>query len=177
MTAAPVALPKVTVPWISAFEALVTIEPPPTLIAAAVLLLIGPPTDEDSSASRQRGPGWVALLLAGPLGLLSGVVGIGGGIFLAPCLHLLRWDSSRRIAGTAAAFILVNSIAGIMGQASKLSYSAFAAVGGAWWPCIAAVLIAGQVGSHFGARRLSPALIRRLTAVVILFAGVRLLTA
>ena len=59
------------------------------------------------------------LRLGGALGFLSGIVGIGGGVFLAPILHLTRWQSARAIAGTASAFILFNSLAGLAGQLSK----------------------------------------------------------
>ncbi|MDO9261107.1 MAG: sulfite exporter TauE/SafE family protein, partial [Flavobacteriaceae bacterium] len=59
----------------------------------------------------------------GCIGLLSGMVGIGGGIFLAPLLHLIKWDTSKKIAATASFFILVNSIAGLLGQITNPEFS------------------------------------------------------
>lgn len=111
-------------------------------------------------------------LLGGGLGLLSGMVGIGGGIFLAPLLHLIRWDSTRRIAATASLFILVNSLAGIAGQLTQLP-AAFD------WSRILllgiAVLAGGQLGSRLAIARFSPLVIRRLTAVLIFVAGTEVL--
>lgn len=149
-----------------------------SLVAAGALLMLGP----DRQATRapvdpMAGPGLVPLMLAAPLGLLSGVVGIGGGIFLAPLLHLMGWDSARRIAGAAAIFILANSLAGIAGQAGKLGNAALLDDVLAFWPLVIAVLAGGQLGSLLGSRRLPLPLIRRLTGLVVLVAAIRLLTA
>ena len=115
-------------------------------------------------------------VLGGALGLLSGVVGIGGGIFLAPALHLTRWAEARAIAGTAALFILVNSLAGLAGQLTKLSASGDGASGAlAYWPLLIAVVLGGQVGARLGAEILPPVLLRRLTAILVLVVGMRLL--
>ncbi|MEZ4886077.1 MAG: sulfite exporter TauE/SafE family protein [Chitinophagales bacterium] len=110
--------------------------------------------------------------LGGGIGFLSGMVGIGGGIFLAPVLHLLKWDGAKTIAATASFFILVNSISGLAGQMSnpefKLNWE-FAAM------LMGAVFVGGQIGSRLGAVWFSPNWVRRLTAVLILFVGVRIL--
>lgn len=148
-----------------------------SLSVAGLLLLFGP----DHSATRapadpRAGPGLLAIAIAAPLGLLSGVVGIGGGIFLAPILHLMGWDSARRIAGTAALFILANSLAGIAGQLTKLNDSALMSGALDWWPLVLAVFIGGQLGSIIGTRHLPPAIIRRVTGLVVLIAAARLLT-
>ena len=148
-----------------------------SLAAAGLLLLIGPQRQEaEAPAGGHVGPGALVLAVAAPLGLLSGLVGIGGGIFLAPVLHLLRWDSGRRIAGTASLFILVNSIAGIAGQLTKLRDAALIGEAMQWWPLALAVLIGGQLGSLVGTRHLPIALIRRVTGAVVLAAAIRLLT-
>ena len=148
-----------------------------TLLVAGLLLLFGRTRGRvDADPVLARGPGWVALAVAAPVGFLSGVVGIGGGIFLAPILHLIRWDASRRIAGTAAIFIFVNSLAGLAGQLSKGNAIDVAALVAGWWPLFVAVLIGGSVGSLIGARMLPAGLIRRFTGVVVLLAAVRLLT-
>ena len=119
------------------------------------------------------GPRWIEPVAGGGLGFLAGVVGIGGGIFLAPLLYLLRWDSPRRIAATCAAFILVNSISGLAGQASKGLGAAAAVIGdhGLLFP---AVLAGGMLGAGLGARRIEPKWVRIVTALLILYVAVRL---
>lgn len=145
-----------------------------SLLAAGVLLLVQrAPQDADVAP---RG-GAVGLLASGPIGLLSGLVGIGGGIFLAPVLHLVRWDNARRVAATASVFILANSIGGLIGQIMKAMVGKGAPVAEvvAYWPLAVAVLIGGQIGSRLAIGPLSPGLIRRLTALLILYVAVRLL--
>ena len=111
-------------------------------------------------------------LLGGGIGFLSGLVGIGGGIFLSPLLNLLKWDSPKKIAATASVFILVNSISGIAGQVSHLP-------GGINYTRIGllcfAVFIGGQAGSRMGAIKFNPLVIRRLTAALVFFAGIEVL--
>ncbi|HEV2043582.1 MAG TPA: TSUP family transporter, partial [Sphingomicrobium sp.] len=118
-------------------------------------------------------PGWIEPVAGGGLGFLAGVVGIGGGIFLAPLLYLLRWDSPRRIAATCAAFILVNSISGLAGQASKGLGAAAAVIfdHGLLFP---AVLLGGLLGASLGSRRIDPKWVRIVTALLILYVAVRL---
>ncbi len=120
-------------------------------------------------------PAWLAAIVGAALGFLSGIVGIGGGIFLAPILHLMRWDKARSIAGACSLFILVNSISGLTGQLMKLGDLALLSSFSAHWPLLPAVLIGGQIGSHLGSTRLSEPLLRRLTAVLVLYVAVRLL--
>lgn len=119
------------------------------------------------------GPHWIEPVVGGGLGFLAGMVGIGGGIFLAPLLYLLRWDSPKRIAATCATFILVNSIAGLAGQASK-GLAATAAVFGEHILLFPAVVAGGLLGAGLGARRIDPKWVRIVTAVLILYVGGRL---
>lgn len=114
-------------------------------------------------------------LLAAPLGYLAGLVGIGGGIFLAPFLHLTRWHGARQIAATASLFILVNSLFGLAGQLVKNRPGAFGAAIGASLPLLIAVVIGGQIGSLLALRILPVQWIRWLTALLVLVVGVRLL--
>jgi hypothetical protein len=116
----------------------------------------------------------LALGAGGALGFLSGVTGIGGGIFLAPLLHALHWAPARRIAGAASLFILVNSLSGLAGQTAKLTQAKLAELAGGYWPLLLSVLIGGQIGSFLGSRRLPEGWIRRLTGVLILYVAVRL---
>jgi uncharacterized protein len=147
-----------------------------SLLAAAALLLLQREEGQEARRIAVRVP-WLALAAAGPIGLLSGIVGIGGGIFLAPLLHLIRWDGARRVAAAASLFILANSLAGISGHVMKLGRGDEAVLGAAlsYWPLALAVLIGGQIGSHLAASRISPVLIRRLTALLILYVACRLL--
>lgn len=121
----------------------------------------------------EPGPRWIEPVAGGSLGLLAGIVGIGGGIFLAPLLYVLRWDAPKRIAATCAAFILVNSIAGLAGQASK-GVAAAGAVLGDHALLFPAVVIGGIIGAGLGAKRLAPDWVRIVTAVLILYVAVRL---
>ncbi|MEO7814180.1 MAG: sulfite exporter TauE/SafE family protein [Sphingomicrobium sp.] len=116
----------------------------------------------------EAAPRWIEPVAGGSLGLLAGIVGIGGGIFLAPLLYLLRWDAPKRIAATCAAFILVNSISGLAGQASK----GIAAVGTALGDhalLFPAVVAGGIIGAGLGAKRLAPNWVRIVTAMLILY--------
>jgi uncharacterized membrane protein YfcA len=114
-------------------------------------------------------------LAAAPLGYFAGLVGIGGGIFLAPLLHLARWHEARGIAATASLFILVNSLFGLAGQMVKNGPGLFGAAIEAALPLLVAVVIGGQIGSLMAARLLPPQWIRWLTAALVLVVGVRLL--
>lgn len=143
-----------------------------SLAVSGVLLLVQ--RARPDAAPAQPGPAWREPLLGGAIGYLSGLVGIGGGIFLSPLLHLTRWGSARAISATASLFILVNSVAGLAGQLMKLGAGTVAA-GAAWWPLALAVLIGGQLGSWAGLKLLPEPLVRRLTGVLILYVAVRLI--
>jgi len=110
--------------------------------------------------------------LGGAIGFISGMVGIGGGVFLAPLLHLMNWDTPKRIAATASFFILVNSIAGLLGQYQNVDFY--------FDPTIAFVLmltvfLGGQIGSRLSASRISPFMLKKITAILIAFVGLRIL--
>jgi hypothetical protein len=113
----------------------------------------------------------VNISLGAGIGLLSGLVSIGGGIFLAPLLHLMNWDNAKKISALASFFILVNSISGLLGQFAQQAEIDYKFIG----PLMISVLIGGQIGSRIGARRLNPVLIKRITAVLILIAGMNIL--
>lgn len=113
--------------------------------------------------------------VAAPLGYLAGLVGIGGGIFFAPLLHLTRWDGARRIAATTSLFILINSLAGIVGQLAKQGREAFGVALAGGLPLLIAVVIGGQIGSLLAQRLLPERVIRWLTAALTIWAGSRLL--
>ncbi len=112
----------------------------------------------------------VLLVVGGVLGLLSGLTGVGGGIFLSPLLLFFRWAEMRVISGVSAAFILVNSLSGLAGVMTKnpalpttLPYWVLAAV------------VGGYIGAEYGSKRLAVPAIRRALAVVLLIAGAKML--
>jgi len=109
--------------------------------------------------------------LGGGIGFLSGLVSIGGGIFLSPVLHFIRWDAVKKISALASVFILVNSISGLAGQLSRSASFDWKFT----LPLLVAVLIGGQIGSRLGAKRFNPIYIKRITAIVILVAGLNIL--
>ena len=143
-----------------------------SLVLTSLTMLI--PVRENAEGTPTRAAGWMGLAAA-PLGYLAGLVGIGGGIFLAPLLHLTRWHEARGIAATASLFILVNSLFGLAGQLVKNGPGLFGPALGAALPLLIAVVIGGQIGSLLAARLLPPKGIRWLTAALVLVVGIRLL--
>jgi len=115
-------------------------------------------------------PLWAALSLGAVIGLLSGLTGVGGGIFLSPVLLLLGWAPIRTTAAVSSAFILANSAAGLAGHLSSVGQlHPMVAV----WAPIAGV--GGWIGSELGSRRLPPAILRGLLAAVLVVAGAKLI--
>ena len=143
-----------------------------SLVLTALTMLI--PVRENADGSPTRFAKLMPMAAA-PLGYFAGLVGIGGGIFLAPLLHLARWHEARGIAATASLFILVNSLFGLAGQLAKNGPGLFGQALGAALPLLVAVVIGGQIGSLLAARLLPPQWIRWLTALLVLVVGVRLL--
>jgi len=108
----------------------------------------------------------------GIIGFVSGMVGIGGGIFLAPVLHLTHWGTPKKIAATASLFILINSIAGLVGQYSNEDFSidwTFTIV------LLLTVFIGGQIGSRLSNRYFTAIQLKKATAILIAFVAVRIL--
>jgi hypothetical protein len=114
-------------------------------------------------------PRSVALATGAALGLLAGLTGVGGGIFLSPLLLMLGWASLRVTAATSVVFILVNSAAGLAGQLGTLE-----ALPSELLPWSIAVVLGGSLGSWLGARRLASPTIRGVLAAVLLVAGLKL---
>jgi uncharacterized protein len=145
-----------------------------SLLVAGLLLLFQ--TDRHATSEPVRGQGNAFDLLSGAAtGYLAGLVGIGGGIFLAPLLHFSRWGSPRAIAATSSVFILINSLFGLTGQIIKNGTSGVATTLSGYWPLALAVLIGGLIGNFASLRLLSQALVRRATAVLILYVAGQLL--
>lgn len=136
--------------------------------AAYRLLTAVPPAEEESFL---RPPSFrVALPTGAGIGFFSGIVGVGGGIFLSPLMILLKWADARRTAAASAAFIWINSAAGLYGQLSRRTVD---------WPglvwLVAAAFAGGLLGSTLGARHFRGVWLRRILGGVLLLATVKLL--
>ncbi|HRI80170.1 MAG TPA: sulfite exporter TauE/SafE family protein [Cyclobacteriaceae bacterium] len=142
-----------------------------TLVVAAISLWFFERMSRQEVPSGKSDKLILNLLLGGSIGFLSGLVSIGGGIFLSPILHFLRWDHARKISALASIFILVNSVSGLVGQVSQTASIDWRFI----FPLLAAVLLGGQVGSRLGAIKFNPLYIRRITAALILVAGINIL--
>jgi uncharacterized protein len=115
------------------------------------------------------------LSISSLIGLLAGLSGIGGGIFMSPLLHLVQWSEARRIAAFATIFILINSITGIGGQVMKNGGTNIIETATPYWPLFLAVFVGGQVGGYVGSRIFSAISIRRLTAILVGYVAITLL--
>ena len=146
------------------------------LLVAGLLLILDRQWQSDH-ASPQKSGTYSRLALGLVLGGLAGITGIGGGIYLAPLLHLRNMAAAQTVAATASLFIFANSVAGLAGHWFKLGGSELPGLLASIWFLPVAVLVGGQLGSLIGARHLPAAVIRRLTGVVILIVALRLLFA
>ncbi|WP_425390739.1 sulfite exporter TauE/SafE family protein [Ekhidna sp.] len=111
-----------------------------------------------------------SMVLGGGIGMLSGLVGIGGGIFLSPTLNLMKWQNAVTVASLASFFILVNSLAGITGLVVNKTFQLNASFASG---IIMAVMLGGLVGSQLSIK-MNLNIIRRLTAILVLYVGVRI---
>jgi uncharacterized membrane protein YfcA len=143
-----------------------------TLIVAAVLMWSSKYITKKSETYNFKNSLTKDVSYGGLIGFVSGMVGIGGGIFLAPLLHLTKWDTPKRIAATSSFFILVNSMAGLGGQYFNPDFSIE--------PIITIILmctvfVGGQIGSRLSITLISPSNVKKGTALLIAFVGLRIL--
>lgn len=113
---------------------------------------------------------WLCLIIGACLGFVSGLIGVGGGIFLTPILLLTNWTETRTAAGISAAFILVNSIAGLAGNYAQVAQLGSNVV---FW--IIAAVAGGVIGSGLGSRYFNTLTLRRVLASVLVIAAVKLI--
>ncbi len=138
------------------------------LLFAAWRLVVKPTTQAPAGLRPVAVPR--ALIFGAIIGLLSGLTGVGGGIFLSPLLLFLGWADVKKTAGISVAFILVNSAAGLLGHLASVRNVPHEIV---WWA--PAALLGGIIGAELGSRRLEPLTMRRLLSVVLIVAGVKML--
>jgi len=136
------------------------------LFIAAIRLAFSKPADDNDPIPA---PLWQAAILGAVIGLLSGLTGVGGGIYLTPVVLFAGWARPREAGGVSAAFILVNSIAGLAGHAPNVTKLPPELP---YWA--AAAIIGGAIGSHFGSKRIPSIWMKRILAVVLAIAAFKL---
>jgi len=141
------------------------------LSIAGVLLLINNKSYVEKNIIVKKINSFFSILIGSLIGLISGIVGIGGGVFLSPILFLLKADKPKNIVTSASLFILINSISGILGQLTKeavlkqiLSYS----------PLFIAVLIGGLLGNYLNLKIFSNRVLVILTSILVIFVSIRM---
>lgn len=136
------------------------------LLYSSIQFLIQRKTEEEPHLPGKS----IAITTGAGLGFISGLTGVGGGIFLTPLLIILKWAKTKTASAVSALFILVNSVSGLLGNitcTNQLPYFTFT--------FLIAVIIGGTIGSYLGSRKFSPLLIKRLLAIVLIIAGIKLI--
>ena len=141
------------------------------LLAAGIFLLLNFKSYEDKEENYKKIPVFVSIFIGGLLGFISGIVGIGGGIFLSPILFLIRAGRPKHIVTAASLFILINSISGIIGQLTK---NAVLSEISNYWYLLLAVLIGGQLGNFLNLRIFSTKILVLVTSLLVLFVAIRM---
>ena len=141
------------------------------LMAAGILLLINFKSYDDKEENYRKIPIPVSILIGGVLGFISGIVGIGGGIFLSPILFLIRAGRPKHIVTTASLFILINSVSGIIGQLTKNSVLTEIPN---YWYLLVAVLIGGQIGNFLNLKVFPTRILVLITSCLVLFVAIRM---
>ncbi|MEQ1789031.1 MAG: sulfite exporter TauE/SafE family protein [Rickettsiales bacterium] len=142
-----------------------------SLLATGLRMLLNFRSGDDSSGACKAMPIWLGISMGAVLGFLAGVTGIGGGIFLAPILYNLRAGSVKQIAAASSMFILLNSIAGLIGQIHKhaITESLFE-----YWYLPLLVFAGGQIGNILMIKFIPARIIALLTALLVLFVAAQL---
>ena len=141
------------------------------LTAAGTLLLFNFKSYDNKKENYKKIPTVVSILIGGALGFVSGVVGIGGGIFLSPILFLIRADKPKHIITMASLFILINSITGIIGQLTKNEVLSEIPN---YWYLLGAVLIGGQLGNFLNLKVFPARILALVTALLVIFVALRM---
>ena len=141
------------------------------LSAAGILLLLNFKSYDDKEENYRKIPMPVSILIGGVLGFISGIVGIGGGIFLSPILFLIRAGRPKHIVTTASLFILINSVSGINGQLTKNSVLTEIPN---YWYLLVVVLIGGQIGNFLNLKVFPTRILALVTSCLVLFVAIRM---
>ena len=141
------------------------------LIIAGIFLLIESKSFNDDQIKINSIPKIISLLIGSIIGFTSGIIGIGGGIFLSPILFLMKAGYPRHIATAASLFILINSIFGVAGQLTKnIVFDEFLN----YWPLFLCVLIGGQIGNLLNIKFLSNKTLTIITSMLVIFVSIRM---
>tara|TARA_B100000586_G_scaffold265240_1_gene236674 strand:+ start:49 stop:792 length:744 start_codon:yes stop_codon:yes gene_type:complete len=141
------------------------------LLVAGILLLFNFKSYDDKDEIYKKIPIFISILVGGFLGFISGIVGIGGGIFLSPILFLIGAGRPKHIVTTASLFILINSISGLIGQLTK---NAVLMEIQNYWYLLAAVFIGGQIGNFLNLKIFKARILVLVTASLVLFVALRM---
>ena len=141
------------------------------LIIAGILLLFNFRSFDDTDQTHRKIPKIFSFLIGGSIGFISGIVGIGGGIFLSPILLLIRAGKAKHIATAASLFILINSIAGIFGQFTK--HTIFYEIQ-SYWLLFLSVLIGGQIGNFLNIKFFPARVLALVTSALVIFVSIRM---
>jgi len=141
------------------------------LLTAGILLLLNFRSYDDQKENYNKIPIAISILVGGVLGFISGVVGIGGGIFLSPMLFLIRAGTTKHIVTSASLFILINSISGITGQLTK---NAVLYEISNYWYLLLAVLIGGQFGNFLNLKVFPTRILALITSLLVIFVAARM---
>jgi len=141
------------------------------LTIAGILLLLNFNSYDSEVEIYRKIPIIFSILIGGVLGFVSGVVGIGGGIFLSPLLFLMRVGKPKHIVTTASLFILINCVSGIIGQLTKNTVINDI---GNYWFLLVAVLIGGQIGNFLNLKIFRTKFLALITALLVIFVAIRM---
>ena len=141
------------------------------LSIAGILLLIESKSFNNDEIRLNSIPKVISIFIGSIIGFISGIVGIGGGIFLSPILFLMKAGYPKHIATTASLFILINSIFGVAGQLTKdIVFDEFLN----YWPLFLCVLAGGQIGNFLNIKLLSNKTLALITSVLVIFVAIRM---
>ena len=141
------------------------------LVTAGTMLLLNFKSYDDREESYRDIPIFISILIGGLLGFISGIVGIGGGIFLSPILFLIRAERPKHIVTAASLFILINSISGLIGQLTKNTVLVEVQN---YWYLLVVVLIGGQIGNYLNLNIFSSRILALITAILVIFVACRI---
>ena len=141
------------------------------LSVAGSLLLMNNKAYENKDITVKKLNIFISVIIGSLLGLISGIVGIGGGIFLSPILFLLKADKPKNIITTASLFILVNSISGIFGQFTKDNIINEFVI---YWPLFLSVFIGGLIGNYLNLKIFSNRVLALITSFLVIFVAARM---